>query len=178
MLSGFRTPPRTMSPCVVVGSRSSSGEHLLDPRLCVCQGSTRTRDSGQGRGLTDRLGTFTRLTRVARLTPVSHISVSCELPRFTCGQLLLRCKVALVPTRSSLTPSETCLSISLIQAFTLLERLFVCDIRDYGDVICVVSVEHVRRDLELATAVSHCLKLVPRHTCRCRCLSSYPRCSS
>ena len=57
---------------------------------------------------------------VSHVSPVSHIYMSCELLRFICGQLLLRCQVALVPKRSLLTPSETCLSISRIQTITLL----------------------------------------------------------
>ena len=40
------------------------------------------------------------------------------------------------------------------------ERLLLRDTEDYGDVACVVSVEHVRRDLELTTVVQHCLNLV------------------
>ena len=37
----------------------------------------------------------------------------------------------------------------------------VRDFVDWGDVVCApVSVEHVRRDLELATAVQHCRDLV------------------
>ena len=36
------------------------------------------------------------------------------------------------------------------------ERLLVRDTEDYGDIVCAVSVEHVRRDFELTTAVSHC----------------------
>ena len=40
------------------------------------------------------------------------------------------------------------------------ERLLVRDTEDYGDIVCAVSVEHVRRDLELITVVQHCLNLV------------------
>ena len=36
------------------------------------------------------------------------------------------------------------------------ERLFVRDTEDSCDIVCAVSVEHVRRDFELTTAVSHC----------------------
>ena len=57
---------------------------------------------------------------VSLVSDVSLVSVSRELLRFICGQLLLRCQVALFPTRSLLTPSGTCLSISPIQTSTSL----------------------------------------------------------
>ena len=76
--------------------------------------STRTRDSGQGRRLIDRLGTFTRLTRVARLRE-SAIFFASPVGNSTCDV-----RSHLFSTRSLLTPSETRLSISLVQVFTLL----------------------------------------------------------
>ena len=54
-----------------------------------------------------------------------------------------------------MTPSETLVDLTR-PSVHVAERLLVRDTRDFGVIVCAVSVEHVRRELELTTAVSHC----------------------
>ena len=121
--------------------------------------STRTRDSGQGRRLIDRLGTFTRLTRVARLRESASFFAS------PVGNSTRDVRSHLFSTRSLLTPSETRLSISLVQVFTLLnDSLSVTP----KTMVIAVSVEHVRRDLELTTLLlTSSARLSMCWTCHC-----------
>ena len=98
---------------------------------------------------------------------VSHVSLVfrgrriLELLRFICGQRLLGCQIALV-LNGKLVDTVGDMLVDLTQSeFHVVERFFARDIVDYGDVACtLVSVEHVRWDLELTTVVQHCRNLV------------------
>ena len=129
----FPHSPSSDVACVVVRSRqardstfSIHGFAFVKSAASSIHLQLERRDSGQGRRLIDRLGTFARLTR-----PSLHVA----------------------------------------------ERLLVRDTEDCGDIVCAVSVEHVRRDLELITVVQHRLNLVDFRrwesfastACRCRC---------
>ena len=74
-----------------------------------------------------------------------------ELFRFVCGQLFLRCQVALV-LHEKLVDSVGKMLVDLTHLFLhVVERFLVRDIVDSGDVLCSpVSVERVPRDLELS----------------------------
>ena len=83
-----------------------------------------------------------------------------ELLRFICGQLLLRCQVTVALNEDLVDTVGTMLVDVTHPSLHIVERFPVYDIEDHGDVVCAVSVEHVRRDLELTAVVQHCLILV------------------
>ena len=91
-----------------------------------------------------------------------HSSHSCrtsqrirELRRFICGQLLLRCQVTLALNEEVVDTVGNMLVDLTHPSLHIVERFLVRDIVDHGDVVCAVSVVHVRRDLELTAVVQH-----------------------
>ena len=136
--------------CVVVRSRPSSGQHLLDPRLCVCQVSNLIHLQLERETLAKVDDTLSLVSLV------SHVS---ENPR--ASSLLLWATPPGMSGRTCLheklddTVGDTLVDLAR-PSLHVAERLLVRDTEDYGDIVCAVSVEHVRWDLELTTAVSHC----------------------
>ena len=70
-------------------------------------------------------------------------------------ELLLGCQVALVLDEKLVDFVGDMLVDLTHPSLRVAERLLVRDILDCGDVVCSVSVDHVRRELELTNAVSH-----------------------
>ena len=85
-----------------------------------------------------------------------------ELLRFICGQLLLRCQVALVLDDKLVDTVRDMLVDVAHPTLHVVGRFFVCRIKDYADDVAGVSVlvEHVHLDLELKRVVQHCRNLV------------------
>ena len=84
-----------------------------------------------------------------------------EVFRFICGQRLLVRQIALVLNRKLVdTVGFTLVDLTHPNRHVA-EYFLACGIVDYGDVLCAsVSIEHVRRDLELVTVVQHCRNLL------------------
>ena len=84
-----------------------------------------------------------------------------EVFRFICGLRILGCQIALV-LNGKLVDTVGDMLVDLTQSDLRINKRFLArDIVDFCDVLCAsVSVEHVRRDLELTAVVQHCPNLV------------------
>ena len=122
---------RCRSISVELGTAPSQSMALRLSKQQAHPPSTRTRDSGQGRRLNDRLGTFTRLTRIARLRESASFFAS------PVGNSSWDVRSHLFSTRSLLIPSETRLSISLVQVFTLLNDSLSVTPKTDGQVVTI-----------------------------------------
>ena len=102
------------------------------------------------------------LSLLSLVSLVPHVSQRFrELLRLICGHNLLGCQIALL-LNEKLVDTGGDMLVSLTHPNPhVVERLLVRDIVDYGDVVCTpVSVEQVRRDVGLTTAVQHCHNIV------------------
>ena len=147
----FPHPSSNDIACVVVRSRSSSGQQLLDPRLCVCQVSKLI----HLRLVREILGTVDDSSIVLALSLVSRVSKNPRASSLHLWELLLGCQVALVLDEKLVDFVGDMLVDLTHPSLHVAERLLVRDILDCGDVVCSVSVDHVRQELELTNAVSH-----------------------
>ena len=119
--------------------RPSSGQHVLEPWLCVCQVSKLVHFQLER----ETLGTVDDSSIVLAVSLHQWAT-----PPGMSGALVLHEKLVD-------TVGDTLVDLTR-PGVHVAERLLVRDTEDHGDIVCAVSVEHVRRDLELTTAVSHC----------------------
>ena len=143
------------------------------PRDSTCSSSHQTHSSSActrdlgGRLVLKDVLLVSRVSLVSHTSLVPHVSLVAlvserqfqgirELFRFICGQLLVRCQVALVLDEELV---DTVGDMLVDLALHVGERFLVCDIVVMMSRV-LASVEHVPRDLELKRVVQHCRGLV------------------
>ena len=95
------------------------------------------------------------------MTSTNSASDSLKFFRFICGLRIMGCQIALV-LNGKLVDTVGDMLVDLTQSDLRIDIRFLArDIVDVCDVLCAsVSVEHVRRDLELTAVVQHDRNLV------------------